>query len=59
MTTKNSPRDPKDRAAETKQVLRLAAERGVFSEVDAESTIAEVRARLEAAGLYDLDDPSM
>ncbi len=59
MTAKNPPRDPKDRAAETKQVLRLAAERGVISEVDAESTIAEVRARLEAAGLYDLDDPSM
>jgi len=59
MTTDDSTRNPEDRAAEAERVLQLAAERGFISEAEAESTIAEVRARLEAAGLYDIDDPSI
>ncbi len=59
MTAEKSTRSPEVRAAEAEQVLHLAAERGVISEAEAESTIAEVRARLEAVGLYDLDDPSI
>jgi len=59
MITDDSPRNPRDRAADAERVLQLAAERGVISEAEAESTIAEVRSRLEAAGLYDLDDSSI
>jgi len=49
----------RDTAAAAEQVLRLAAERGHITQDQAESTIAEVRERLEKAGLYDLDDPSI
>jgi serine/threonine-protein kinase len=49
----------RDTAAAAEQVLRLAADRGYITEDQAESTIAEVRERLEKAGLYDLDDPSI
>jgi Tfp pilus assembly protein PilF len=48
----------RDTAAEAERVLRMAAERGLISEDEAESTMAEVRERLQAAGLYDLDDHS-
>ncbi len=38
---------------EADQVLRLAADRGVISAEEAETTLAEVRERLLEAGLYD------
>ncbi len=59
MTADHHQRGERDPATEAEQVLTLAAERGLISSQDAESTIAEVRARLEAAGLYDLEEPSV
>ena len=59
MTADNDQRRERDPATEAEQVLHLAAERWLISDKEAESTIAEVRARLEAAGLYDLEKPSI
>ena len=58
MTPKNDD-EQRDTAAAAEQVLRLAAEKGYITEGQAESTIVEVRERLQKAGLYDLDDPSL
>jgi len=59
MTADHDQRRDRDPATEAEQVLNLAAERGLISDEEAESTIAEVRARLEAAGLYNIEDPSV
>jgi len=59
MTADHHQRRERDPATEAEQVLTLAAERGLISSREAESTIAEVRARLEAAGLSDLEEPSV
>ena len=48
-----------DTAAAAEKVLRLAAERGYITEDQVESTIVEVRERLQAAGLYDRDEASL
>jgi serine/threonine-protein kinase len=58
MTTKNDD-EQRDKAAAAEQVLRLAAERGYITEGQAESTLIEVRERLQKAGLYDLEEPSL
>jgi tRNA A-37 threonylcarbamoyl transferase component Bud32 len=58
MTSKNSDQQP-DTATAAEQVLRLAADRGYITEEQAESTIVEVRERLQKAGLYDLEEPSL
>jgi serine/threonine-protein kinase len=58
MASKNDDVE-RDTAAAAEQVLRLAAERGHITQHQAESTIAEVRERLEKAGLYDLEDSSL
>ena len=58
MASKNDDLE-RDTAAAAEQVLRLAAERGHITQAQAESTIAEVRERLEKAGLYNLEDPSL
>ena len=39
--------------------MHLASERGLISEAEAESTLAEVRERLVGAGLYDRDESSI
>jgi serine/threonine-protein kinase len=49
----------RDTAAAAEKVLRLAAERGYITENQVESTIIEVRERLQAAGLYDRDEASL
>ncbi len=59
MTTDKEHRDQREPASDAEQVLELAAKRGLISEEDAESTIAEVRARLVDAGLYDVEEPSV
>jgi serine/threonine-protein kinase len=58
MASKNDDVE-RDTAAAAEEVLRLAAERGYITEDQAESTIIEVRERLQKAGLYDLEDPSL
>jgi serine/threonine-protein kinase len=58
MTPQNDD-EQRDTAAAAEQVLRLAAEKGYITESQAESTIIEVRERLQKAGLYDLEDPSL
>jgi serine/threonine-protein kinase len=52
MTADNHDRRP-DPATAAEQVLRLAADRGYITQDQAESTIIEVRERLQKAGLYD------
>jgi len=58
MTPKNDDQQ-RNTAAAAERVLRLAAEKGYITESQAESTIIEVRERLQKAGLYDLDDASL
>jgi hypothetical protein len=58
MTPKNDEEE-RNKAAAAEQVLRLAAEKGYITESQAESTIVEVRERLQKAGLYNLDNPSL
>jgi serine/threonine-protein kinase len=43
-------------AADAERVLNLAKQRGLITEDQADSTLAEVRERLVAAGLYDRSD---
>ena len=57
MTLKNH--GERDTAAAAEKVLRLAAERGYITEGQVESTLVEVRERLQKAGLYSLDEPSL
>jgi len=59
MTADHDQRRERNPAAEAEQVLNLAAERGLISSTEAESTIAELMARLKAEGLDDLDEPSV
>ena len=59
MNTQGDPtggieRDP---AADAERVLDLAKRRGLITDDQADSTIAEVRERLMAAGLYDRPGP--
>jgi len=58
MTPKNDD-VRRNTAAAAEQVLRLAAEKGYITEDQAESTLVEVRERLQKAGLYDLQDASL
>ena len=58
MTSKKDD-EQRNTAAAAEQVLRLAAEKGYITESQAESTLIEVRERLQKAGLYDLEDPSL
>jgi tRNA A-37 threonylcarbamoyl transferase component Bud32 len=57
MTLKNH--GERDTAAAAEKVLRLAAERGYITEGQVESTLVEVRERLQKAGLYSLEEPSL
>jgi serine/threonine-protein kinase len=59
MTDDKRHRDHEATATAARRVLQLAAERGIISGADAESTVAEVRQRLMDAGLYDLEPPSL
>jgi serine/threonine-protein kinase len=52
MTAENHDRRS-DAATAAEQVLRLAADRGYITQDQAESTLIEVRERLQKAGLYD------
>jgi serine/threonine-protein kinase len=52
MTAEDHDRRP-DPATAAEQVLRLAADRGFITQDQAESTLIEVRERLQQAGLYD------
>jgi serine/threonine-protein kinase len=58
MNDKNHVPKPDERAA-ARELLHDAADRGLLTEADAESTVAEVRQRLADAGLYDLKEPSL
>jgi serine/threonine-protein kinase len=58
MTSKNDDAQ-RDTAAAAEQLLRLAAEKGYITEDQAESTLVEVRERMQKAGLYDLEEPSL
>ena len=58
MTPKSND-EQRDTAAAAEQVLRLAAEKGYITEGQVESTLVEVRERLQKAGLYDLKDASL
>ena len=58
MTSKKDD-EQRNTAAAAEQVLRLAAEKGYITESQAESTLIEVRERLQKARLYDLKNPSL
>ena len=53
MTADNPEHGKRSPLDEADKVLRLAAERGMMSTDEAETTLAEVRERLLEAGLYD------
>jgi serine/threonine-protein kinase len=58
MTAENHDRQPNPETA-AERVLRLAADRGLITQDQAESTLVEVRRRLQKAGLYDLDSSDL
>ncbi len=59
MTADNHEHDRPAPLDEVDQVLRLAADRGVISAEEAETTLAEVRERLLEAGLYDREESTI
>jgi len=59
MTDKIAGSDLPGPGGDAERVLHLASERGLISQAVAESTIAEVRERLAAAGLYDREESSI